>query len=177
MALDLNSSSNFFEHLVKGEVQFVKAFLAKHPGFDTNQVDNFELPKTPLVWCITKVEHENDNYAKIMQLVLEHPKTDVNTKFGQYHRTAMHVAAGSGVGGDKANVVEPGCSILSSVGAKLLLNSRHNVNINLSDSNGRTPLKFAMVNVESESDMYADILRVLLENKNCTADANIRIVG
>ena len=63
---------------------------------------------------------ENDDYAQIIRLLLDHAAIDIGQTFIEYNRTVVHVAAGSGIRNTIGGEID--FKIKSAVGARLLFN-------------------------------------------------------
>ena len=133
---------------------------------NVNQLDDSSPPRTALAWCIAQTMDENDDYAQIIRLLLDHAAIDIGQTFIEYNRTVVHVAAGSGIRNTIGGEID--FKIKSAVGARLLFNHQKcKTFINVEDSNGMTALKFAVINVKSLDDKYAQIIEILLNHPQC----------
>ena len=68
--------------------------LLKRTDFDVNAADDDGC--SALMWAVQKVENESDNYGRLIQELLSHPRINVNQRYG-FERSALHVACGSGI--------------------------------------------------------------------------------
>ena len=102
----------------------------------------------PLMTAVRYVKSEDDKHAKIVRLLLAHPRINVNHKGGRNNETALHVACKNG--------------IKSHAGAQLLL-SHDRCDVNEHDDSGLTALMKVANMAQSKSDAYGQIMQILLQ--------------
>ena len=104
--------------------------------------------RTALIETVTKVKHHDDKHAKIMRLLLDHPRIDVSIE------------------GWFCTALQEGCSTHDAhVGVQLLLDDAR-CDVNLQNVSGETPLMMAAGWAQSLDKKHGKTIQILLQNSN-----------
>ena len=133
-----------------------------HDDCDVNATD--DEGHSALMWAVKKVKHETDCYGCILKTLLNDPRVCIDMKYTTFKRSILHVACGSGPRGVHQAYKDSRAPRASAVGAQLLLEDGR-CDVNAQDSEGRTPVMFAVTKCNTPDDeRYVEICRLILRH-------------